>query len=66
MAKLDKRELDTIRAPICGLIAIDVPIMGMPGYSVTVSASEKVLGDKPYSEVERTLKNIVANLTLNL
>ncbi len=58
--------LYTYMRVICGIIAIDVPIQGMPGFSVTVSASEKVLGDRPYSEVERDLKTIVANLTLNL
>lgn len=64
--KLDKRNIDVINLVDTNTTAIDIPIQGMSGYSITVTAHGKVVGERPYSEVERNLKNIVANLSLNL
>lgn len=65
---LDKSHIDqlevNIRPPLG--MAITIPIDGLPGYAIYVSASAFLLGDKAHAEVERNLKSIVANLSLNL
>lgn len=65
---LDKSHIDDleywIQPPMA--LAISIPIPELKGYCIYVSAGGFIHGDRPFAEVERNLKNIAANLSLNL
>lgn len=70
MTALDKSHIDQverlIRPPFEAVITLPVTGKGMEGYAIYIAASAFSCGHKPYAEVERNLKTIAANLTLNL